>query len=586
MSASLKTQVHICRTGVALWLRNDYTFVRFTGPDTSSWLHSQTTNDVNALESGQGHSDAILDRQGRLQGHFTLHRWDDEYWMLIENSQVEHTLQHLDDHKFIEEVEVEPSGDALEQLVIQGPKTLPLLSRIMDSKDALGTELLPRDPYGVHPIEILGYEVLAFRLTMTREDGFVLVGEQGECASILEQLLSQDVDFPVTQIDSNAQDTLRIEAGIPKFGVDMGTTRLIPETTLERNSISYEKGCYLGQEVVARLKAYGSVKRALMGLTFIDGTPDDLQALVGSAISVDGKRVGLITSTTFSPTLNASIALAYLDRDHRTPDTVLDAILDGLDTPLRLQIGVLPLYTAPSREEHAQNLYTEALDMFQADLDDSDESAIPLLKEAILLSPEYEDAYEVLGVILNRHHRVDEAIYYMKHLKALNPNSVMAHTNLSVFYLAKGMIEEAEVEKAQSAVLQIQRATDDRKAHEMAQQERDRIKQEASGRIAMFEEVLEIDPDDSVATFGLGKAYMQLNRYDEAIPHLHHATEVQKDYSAAYLDLGKCYEFLQQTEDAIETFQAGIAVASRKGDLMPMREMERRLKAMEEQVNR
>ncbi|MFP6581157.1 MAG: glycine cleavage T C-terminal barrel domain-containing protein, partial [Candidatus Hydrogenedentota bacterium] len=436
MSASVESQVHSCRTGVALWLRNDYTFVRFAGPDTASWLHSQTTNDVDALESGGGHSDAILDRQGRLQGHFTLHRWDDEYWMLIEKSQVDHTLQHLDDHKFIEEVEVEPSGDALEQLVIQGPKILPLLSHVMDSKDALGTELLPAEWYGVHPIEIFGYEVLAFRLSMTGEDGFVLVGEQGECSSILGRLLEQEVDYPCVRLDPQAQTILRIESGIPKFGVDMDTSHLIPETTLERNSISYEKGCYLGQEVVARLKAYGTVKRALMGLQFSDGAPDALDRLAGAAISVEGKRVGHITSAALSPTLDTTIALAYLNRDHRTPDAILDAQIDGLDASVKLQVCVLPLHTASTREEQAQALYTEALDLFQADLDDSDESAIPLLKEALLLSPEFEDAYEVLGVILNRHHRVDEAIYFMKHLKELNPNSIMAHTNLSVFYLA------------------------------------------------------------------------------------------------------------------------------------------------------
>ena len=97
----------------------------------------------------------------------------------------------------------------------------------------------------------------------------------------------------------------------------------------------------------------------------------------------------------------------------------------------------------------------------------------------------------------------------------------------------------------------------------------------------MFEEVLEIDPDDPVATFGLGKAHVQLGKFEDAIPHLRHATEVQKDFSAAFLDLGKCHEFIGQAAEAIATYREGIAVASRKGDLMPMHEMERRLKALE-----
>ena len=92
--------------------------------------------------------------------------------------------------------------------------------------------------------------------------------------------------------------------------------------------------------------------------------------------------------------------------------------------------------------------------------------------------------------------------------------------------------------------------------------------------------MLQIDEDDPVATFGLGKAYVQLNQYENAIPHLIHATEVQKDFSAAFLDLGKCYEFLEKNDLALETYAEGIAVASKKGDLMPMREMERRQKSL------
>jgi tetratricopeptide (TPR) repeat protein len=168
----------------------------------------------------------------------------------------------------------------------------------------------------------------------------------------------------------------------------------------------------------------------------------------------------------------------------------------------------------------------------------------------------------------------------MNRLKELNPNCLMAHSNLSVFYLAKGMIEEAEIAKAQSAVLQMQNATDERKAKEIAAEERERIQNEAQDRIEMFKEVLEIDEDDPVATFGLGKAYVQLNQYENAIPHLIHATEVQKDFSAAFLDLGKCYEFLEKNDLALETYAEGIAVASKKGDLMPMREMERRQKSL------
>jgi Flp pilus assembly protein TadD len=245
------------------------------------------------------------------------------------------------------------------------------------------------------------------------------------------------------------------------------------------------------------------------------------------------------------------------------------------------EVRALPMYEAPTREDLARERYGRALELFERDPEDTDPSAIPLLEEALLFDPAFEDAYEVLGVILHRHGRTDDAIRIMLQLVERNPACLMAHTNLSVFYVAKGMIPEAEEEKAKAAVLQIERAGAERRAKEVAESERQRLESEARERIRMFREVIEIDPDDPLATYGLGKAYIQLNQFEDALPHLERATQIQKDYSAAYLDLGKCHEFLGHSAEAAATYRAGIGVASRKGDLMPMREMERRLKALE-----
>lgn len=570
--------VRAVRQSVGVWRRDDHGFIRLSGPDTAQWLQSQTTNDVLALESGQGHSNALLDRRGRLQAHFTLHRWEDEFWMLVQKAQIPALLERLDSHLFIEDVQIEDASDDVAQFTLQGPRTLGSLSTLMDTAERDATDLLPRDEFHCHPVELLGHDVLAFRISDSGEDGYVFVTEPGEAAPLMEDIRRRG-NFDIAEVSPEAREVLRIEAGIPKFGVDMDASNVISETTLERDAVSFEKGCYLGQEVVARLRTYGSAKQALMGLVFEPGTelpPFDTE------IFEDGKRIGRIKSAVDSPTLEAPIALAYLDRDHRMPNERITFTGPKSKKRWNVRVVVLPIYAAPSSEERAQKLYEDALECFQKDLKDEDESAIPLLKEAILLNPTFEDAYEVLGVILNRHHRVDEAIYYMQKLVALNPDCMMAHTNLSVFYVAKGMIEEAENEKAQAAVLGMKQQSDARRAEEIAQQERERIQQEARDRIRMFEEVLEIDPEDPIATFGMGSAYIQLNEYANAIPYLERATQVQKDYSAAYLNLGKCHEFLKHTEEAIAAYREGIAVAARKGDLMPMREMERRLKSLEE----
>ncbi len=571
-------QVEAVRRRFGLWCRDDHTFLRVTGPDAASWLHSQTSNHVLALDQGHGHANAILDRQGRLQAHFTLHRWDDEFWLIVEKTQAPTLLEQFEKHLFIEQVTIESTGDSLEQVVIQGPRALGFLASLLGPDEAVASELLPQTPWGCHPVELLGHEVLAFRLSPSGEDGYLFVAEQGEGKALLHELMERAAQWDACIVDTEAQEVLRIEAGIPKFGVDIDATHPIPETTLERTAVSYDKGCYLGQEVVARLRTYGSVKQALMGLLI--GPFDGDWPPIGAALRIGGKKVGALMSHVLSPTLGAPVALAYLDRDRRVPGTEYAFEVEGRPTALNATAKVLPLYEAASREERAEALYHDALAIFERDLEDEDESAIPLLKEAILLCPAYEDAYEVLGVILHRHHRIEEAIHYMKILAKLNPDCVMAHTNLSVFYVAKGLIEDAEIEKAQAAVLQIRKISDEARAKEMADHERERIAREAGERIEMFIEVLSIDPEDPVATFGLGKAYMQLNRYEDAAPYFEKAADLQKDYSAAYLSLGKCHEFLGYIEEATEAYRNGIAVAGRKGDLMPMREMERRLHAI------
>ncbi len=555
--------VRAVRNGVGAWAVTDRAFLRFTGPDAATWLQSQTSNDVVALEPGQGHANAHLERKGRVIAPFTLHRWEDEYWCIVDSGCAQALKESLDAHLFIEEAEIHDSSSDVEWVAVQGPGAPMFVAGLLDD-DAPASEQLPGQPYSIAPISIGGYAVFAVNLSLVGEYGYLFMTEAGESVGLLDSLLESQA----MAVSTDAQEVLRIEAGRPQYGIDFDEKNRLPETTLERDAVSYEKGCYVGQEVIAKLKTYSAVKLALMGLEF-DG--DVSQLASETPIESDGKVIGHVTSGCFSPTLSKHIAMAYLDREHRAPGNVLN--VGGADARVR----VLPFVEAPAPEERAVALYDAALASFDADLEDTDTRAIELLEEAILLNPIYEDAYESLGVILHRHGRTDEAIAYMKVLAELNPDCVMAHTNLSVFYVAKGMIDEAEDEKARSSVLQLKHAADKRKAEDIARQERDRLQQEARERIEMFTEVLEFDPDDPLATFGMGQSHMQLQQYEEAVPYLEHATKVQKDYSAAYLNLGKCLEFLDRGEEAAAAYREGIRVANLKGDLMPLREMERRI---------
>ena len=135
-----------------------------------------------------------------------------------------------------------------------------------------------------------------------------------------------------------ALEMARIEAGIPRFGADMDETNLAPEAGIDARAISYTKGCYIGQEVIARIRTYGQVTKTLRGLRLAD----DLKSLPkrGDKLFRDGKEVGYITSAIASPTFKANLALGYVRREHNQVGTQLS--LRTADGESGAQIVELP----------------------------------------------------------------------------------------------------------------------------------------------------------------------------------------------------------------------------------------------------
>jgi Flp pilus assembly protein TadD len=291
----------------------------------------------------------------------------------------------------------------------------------------------------------------------------------------------------------------------------------------------------------------------------------------------DGKQIGEIASRTLSVELQAPIAFAYLDAVHRTPGTQL--VFKGRDGMglLKARVVLLPFYAAPDVKARVAYLHDRAIRSFSKH---QDEQATALLEEALRLDPTYRDAYEALGVILGRSERYHEAIDLFKRLEEIAPNEPMVHTNLSLFYMRLGDKDAAEKEKTKATVKQFGKFADEAAAKRQADEERQVRMAEARRKQTMFLEVLEIDPEDPIALFGLGNVHLTLEAPAEAAPYLEKALSAQRDNSPVYLTYGKVLEQLGRREEAIEIYRQGMAVASKKGDLMPLKEMEHRLLLM------
>ncbi|PIQ25357.1 hypothetical protein COW36_19490 [bacterium (Candidatus Blackallbacteria) CG17_big_fil_post_rev_8_21_14_2_50_48_46] len=539
----------------------DWTLLQVRGKDAGAYLQTQLTSDILALQAGQGQRSALVDRKGHIQAEFYVYFLEQTYLILVERSQAERLSAHLEAFHFIEEVEIsQPENFCLTLLC--GPAARKWLAEF---------DLKFQSPLAqAQALETQGF---CLKAPLTGDLGYVLVQNQAQVEAF-KHFLSQK---QILEITPEVWNSLTLEAAVPVYGKDFDSETLLPETGLEHLAVSYDKGCYLGQEIIARIKAYGVIPRALSGLIF---APDSALPESEYAIQQAGKTIGKLTRLGTSPVLEKSIALAYLHKNWRVPGQILE--WEHAGQQFCAEVVALPFTTCPNESEQAQILLEQALICFAGP---EEPEAVPLLEEALLLDPALKDAYESLGVILSRQGEHQKAIEVMEKLLKLAPDEAMAHTNLSRFHMLLGDRDTAEKHMAEATRLNMlrQQAQAERQAQDQAQK-----KAQEEGRIqmiAMFREVIETeDPDDLVANFGLGKIYLEQQAPEQARPYLESATRIDPLYSAAWLQLGKCLENLNLKAEALNAYREGIAAASRKGDLMPLKEMENRLQVLESSV--
>ena len=283
------------------------------GADRLRFLHGQVTNDVNKLEVGQGCYAAIISGKGRMQADLNIFRLQDEVLLDFEPGLTATIIERLEKYIIADDVQVVDVDPHYGLLSVQGPKSAEVVARL-----ELG-EPVPEKPLNFVKVAdaTLGdiYVVNHPRLGSAGFDLFVPVAALGAVADKLVLAAKQSGGCACGW---TAFDAARIEAGVPRFGVDMDETNLPPEAGLEAKAVSYNKGCYIGQEVIARIRTYGQVAKALRGLKLSGGLPSR-----GDKLVKDGKEVGYITSALHSPKLNEPIALAYVRKECNQPGSAL-----------------------------------------------------------------------------------------------------------------------------------------------------------------------------------------------------------------------------------------------------------------------
>lgn len=566
------TEAEVTRGRFGIAPLSQYALFQLKGPDAIRFLNNRLSNDVLALKPGQGQRNAVLDRQGKIQGLLDLYRVEDVIWLMIDQAEAENAIAQIEKFHILENFQCVEQTESHLLWAIQGPGSVAFLESLLP----IGTSL-PLQPFDCVSIDLLGVPVLLIRRALLGDDGFVCWVPREKGTTFEQNLISACPKAQGTLISEACWETLRVEAGQPRFGQDYHFETLLPETGLEREAVSYSKGCYLGQETIARVKTYGMLQQALVGLKFSTELTD--YPPQGAACLHEGKTVGTLTSLVYSPTLKQPIAMAYLGKKERIPGKTLSLEIDG--QAYSVEVCLLPFYNPPSSNPDGAALLAQGLTLFS---EGQDEAAIAKLRQALALQPDLLAAYEALGVILSRHEEYDEAIALMNQLLELDPDHVLAHTNLSIFYMKLGDKEKAEDEKAKatSAAFRAALRQKAKDAGLTVDLEAERLKKEQAlrERIAMFEEALKFNPEDPLGNFGLASAHLELQQYAQAIEPFQKTLKAQPKHSVAYASLGTCLAATGQTKQAKEILKQGIEVAAAKGDLMPLNAMQAHLESL------
>jgi folate-binding protein YgfZ len=287
-----------------------------TGADRVTWLQGMITNDVEKLAAGQGCYAAHLNAQGKLVAQMIVLVAEEEVLLLVERVAAAKLAAAFDRLIVMEDVQLRDISDEYEVLELIGP-------RARTTIEAWAGQSLPvTTPYA--------HGLLPDARILVSDLGYALIVARERAAEVLQGIATAGA----LETGRDTWDVLRTEAGLPVYGIDVDETTTLPE--LGQRGISYDKGCYIGQEVVARIKYIGHVNRRFVGF-LCEGSdvPENRYA-----VQMQEKVVGYVTTGVFSPRMGKAIALGFVNRT--AAEAGANVVLIGKGRNIVARVASLP----------------------------------------------------------------------------------------------------------------------------------------------------------------------------------------------------------------------------------------------------
>lgn len=274
--------------------------VVISGEDRVRWLNGLVTNNVKDLPVNQGNYNFVLNPQGRILGDLYAYNRGDYLVIDTERSQLESLLKLFEHYIIMDDVEVTDKSDSLAAIGIHGPKSTEVLRLVgIDDPDLQHMQ--------VTDITWRGAEISLTRMANHRFCTYEIWASPANLAQIWKALIQAGA-LPV---GTEALEKFRVMIGLPRYGTDI-RDRDLPQETNQESALNFTKGCYIGQEIVERIRSRGNVHRKFHGFLLEGELPEQ-----GTKLQADGKEVGELTSINRIPTNNGDrfVALGYIRRE-------------------------------------------------------------------------------------------------------------------------------------------------------------------------------------------------------------------------------------------------------------------------------
>lgn len=331
-----RAEYQAVRTSVGLSDLSHRGLLRATGDDRVKWLQSILSNDLLRVQPGQGVYSSLLTHKGKMLTYVRLYVTPDAVILEDVGDIGDTTAKTL--KKFLlygTKAKLEVLTGTWGLLLLSGPRAAEVIRLALQVE--LQTAAVPSLTTATQDTQ----PVWLLRGEETGEQDILLATPNANLLALWNLLVATGSPLGLRPVGTVAREMLRLEAGLPKAGADLNEEIVPPEANLDGKAFSLNKGCYPGQEVVARMDTYGNVRRHLSGLLIRDTTVPP----AGAKLFSGDREVGWISSASASPAMGHPIALAYPLRDFSTPGTELTVDVDGRRLPAT--VHALPFY--PSR---------------------------------------------------------------------------------------------------------------------------------------------------------------------------------------------------------------------------------------------